>query len=114
MIQSVFNVGPFFAWQVTCDLMECGCLPNCTENDFAKLGKGAVKGIRLIFGNKCSTEVQQVEAAMILREVQNHVFDDLGVQFPCFRGKELTLKNIEHALCEFNKYDAIQRNLIAR
>ncbi len=113
-VTSICNVGPFFAWQVTCDLIECGCLPNCTENDFAKLGNGAVKGIQLIFGKECKSEIQQVDAAMLLRSVQNQVFADLGVHFPRFRDKELTLKDIEHALCEFNKYYAIQRSLRAR
>ncbi|KAI2496911.1 hypothetical protein MHU86_17604 [Fragilaria crotonensis] len=113
-VTSICNVGPFFAWQITCDLMECGCLPNCTENDYAKLGNGAVKGIQLIFGKECKSEVQQVHAAMLLGKLQNQVFADLGVHFPRFRGKELTLKDIEHALCEFNKYYAIQRSLRTR
>jgi alpha-glutamyl/putrescinyl thymine pyrophosphorylase clade 1 len=113
VITGLKNVGQFFAWQVTCDLMECGCLPNCTEDDYVKLGAGAIKGIKLIFGDNVSNESDQVEMAKLLRKVQDEVFDDLQVTFPRFDRQDLTVKNIEHALCEFQKYNSIQRKLRA-
>ena len=113
VITGLKNVGQFFAWQVTCDLMECGCLPNCTEDDYVKLGTGAIKGINLIFGGNISNESDQVEMAMLLRKVQDEVFDTLQVTFPRFDRRALTVKNIEHALCEFQKYSSIQYKLRA-
>ena len=114
VINDIDNVGPFFAWQVTCDLMECACLSNCTENDYAKLGNGAIKGIKILFGDNYTKEDQQLELAKVLHKIQDQVFDDLQVSFPRFEGRELTVKNIEHALCEFNKYDAVQGKLRKR
>ena len=31
-------------------------------------------------------------------------FKAIGLQFPHFLNKKLTLKNVEHALCEYDKY----------
>ena len=31
-------------------------------------------------------------------------FKAVGLQFPHFLNKKLTLKNVEHALCEYDKY----------
>lgn len=39
------------------------------------------------------------------------MFDALGVRFPKWNGEHLTLKNIEHPLCEFSKYTSIQGKL---
>lgn len=48
---------------------------------------------------------------MLLRRVQDDVFDALGIKFPRWNGVPLTLKNIEHPLCEFKKYNDIHGNL---
>lgn len=110
-INSICNVGPFFAWQVTCDLLECRCLPNCHEDDFAKLGKGAVKGLG-IMANTAVTNKNELELIQQLQKRQDDVFCNcLGVRFPRFAGRALSLKNIEHALCEFSKYTAMQKML---
>ena len=37
-------------------------------------------------------------------EGENSGFEALGKKFPAFLGKRLSLKNVEHALCEFDKY----------
>lgn len=110
-INSICNVGPFFAWQVTCDLLECRCLPNCQEDDFAKLGKGAIKGLG-IMANIAVTYKNELELIQQLQKQQDDVFCNcLGVRFPRFAGRPLSLKNIEHALCEFSKYTAMQQKL---
>lgn len=48
-----------------------------------------------------------LELAKELRGVQDTVFDSFGVRFPHFAEKPITLKNVEHALCEFSKYSKI-------
>jgi hypothetical protein len=110
VLETLKNLGAFYAWQVTCDLMECGCLPNFGENDYARLGKGAVKGIRIIFGVDA---YDHVNLAKLLESLQVLVFATLNVSFPYFADRKLTVKNIEHALCEFSKYIAIQKSLSA-
>jgi hypothetical protein len=100
--EKIENVGPFYSWQITGDLMECGCLPDCTEDDYAKLGKGAVEGALIIFGD--ADKHTQVELAKMLQTIQESVFEALNVTFPYCDDRKLTVKNIEHALCEFSKF----------
>ena len=40
-IQKVVNIGPFFAWQITCDLLECKVLGDKLDIDWVLLGPGA-------------------------------------------------------------------------
>jgi len=68
-------------------------------------------GINLIFGEGQIQNHSYLELAMKLQEIQDDVFDALGIEFPKWNGVPLTLKNIEHPLCEFQKYLAIHKNL---
>ena len=45
-IQSIINVGQFFAWQITCDLMECDVMGD-VELDWVQLGPGAAVSVIL-------------------------------------------------------------------
>ena len=40
----------------------------------------------------------------IVRNQLPNSFKAIGLQFPHFLNKKLTLKNVEHALCEYDKY----------
>jgi hypothetical protein len=109
-IIKVDGCGPFFSWQVTCDLLECHCLADSTENDWTKLGPGAKDGMKNIFGGSRDAK-QNLEDAKLLQTIQDDVYDALGLKFPKWNGVPLTLKNIEHPLCEFSKYISIQNSL---
>jgi hypothetical protein len=136
-IIKVDGCGPFFSWQVTCDLLECHCLADSTENDWTKLGPGAkgkfllaramcvlishllpnsfsilpnADGMKNIFGGSRDAK-QNLEDAKLLQTIQDDVYDALGLKFPKWNGVPLTLKNIEHPLCEFSKYISIQNSL---
>ncbi len=94
------RVGPFIAYEICIDLMYAKIVP-FTEDDWVNLGPGAKFGIRLIFPNK---KVDMVEGLKQLRADQELHFKRLGLKFPYYQGKELTLRNIEHSLCEYGKY----------
>ena len=64
-------------------------------------GLSFAAGIEHIFGKK---ETNHLEKARLLRDMQHSAFKALGVNFPWFHGRKITLKNFEHALCEFHKY----------
>ena len=99
----VKNVGKFFAWQVLCDLIESRVVPY-TEDDWVQLGPGAIGGLKAIFGTSVNKNSELLKLAILLREMQDGVFRALELSFPRFIGRDITLKNIEHALCEFCKY----------
>lgn len=98
----VKNVGKFLSWQVLCDLLESHVIP-FSEDSWVKLGPGAIGGLKSIFGESISGK-DILQKSKTLRKMQRDVFYALGIEFPKFIGRDLTLKNIEHALCEFCKY----------
>eukprot|EP00092_Neocalanus_flemingeri_P084672 GFUD01106408.1.p1 GENE.GFUD01106408.1~~GFUD01106408.1.p1 ORF type:complete len:668 (-),score=190.18 GFUD01106408.1:9-1907(-) len=101
------NVGAFFAWQILCDLLECRILGSCTDNQWACLGPGAKNGLRRLF--PLATTKGELKYTRLLRDLCSPTgsqsgFVALGLKFPAFLNKPLSLKNVEHALCEYDKY----------
>ena len=45
--------------------------------------------------------------ARLLQEKYDEVYKAMGLVFPRFHGRPITLKHIEHALCEYQKFIAI-------
>jgi hypothetical protein len=64
----------------------------------------------LIF--ESSNKMEPLDFAKLLHQYQDQVYKQLDLVFPKFHSMELSLKGIEHALCEFQKYLAIHRELI--
>ena len=83
-IREIQYVGPFFAWQITADLMEVKLVT--LPCSWTELGPGAKEGQKQIF------------------TVMDSVFKGLGIGFKSFLGTKMSLKTVEHALCEFDKY----------
>ena len=70
-------------------------------------GPGARNGLRKIFPKAETTE--ELKFMRLLRDMCNPIgptsgFTALSLEFPAFLGKPLSLKNLEHSLCEFSKY----------
>ena len=102
-LRTLNNVGPFLAWQVVCDLFESDALDAAaTEDDWVMLGPGAKRGLARCFGKV--HPIDELDLAKLLASVQRDAFRSLGLDFAFFAGKRLTLKNVEHCLCEFEKY----------
>jgi len=102
------NIGSFYSWQVICDLMESGILKGCDESscDWVCLGPGAVLGLKRIFGEVKSSSA--VGLCRLIRDKQNDFYQALGVNFLRFDSRNMSLKVLEHALCEFHKYKSIK------
>ena len=104
------DVGPFIAWQILCDLHESGCVEVKDDDFYCALGPGAEKGLTCIFGP--SNEVEsRLDQAMSLVQYQDVFYQSLGLDFPYWNGSALTIKEIEHALCEYSKFKRIQADL---
>ena len=104
-LQDIENIGPFLAWQITCDLLESNVIPKCNEADadWVELGPGAKHGLNYIFGKHGRDEVY---LCRLMRDNQDAIFDMLKVKFERFDDRELSLKVLEHAICEFHKYSS--------
>jgi alpha-glutamyl/putrescinyl thymine pyrophosphorylase clade 1 len=107
-LQTLHGVGDFLAWQIACDLEEARCLVRCfePEDTYCMLGPGAKKGLVKIFGS----EYKNGNASQLTL----HLLDNMGYclhlvhkKFPLWRNKKVTIKVIEHALCEFQKFEEL-------
>jgi hypothetical protein len=96
-------VGPFIAYEICCDLMYVKYLP-FGENDWVNAGPGCKLGIRLIWPKtKGDREFQSRIRWLEVKQVE--YFKRLHLRFPYFyKHKTLTLRSIEHSLCEYSKY----------
>jgi len=109
-LEEVFNilkqipcVGNFISYEVCCDLMLAGAI-SFTENDWVNPGPGCKTGLRLIFPLTKTTEGFQDRIKQLQRD-QNSYFSALGLRFPfLYQGKKMTLRSIEHSLCEYSKF----------
>ena len=107
-LKKVPHVGNFFAWQILCYLLECKILGANTDNQWTSLGPGAKKGLNILFPD-CHPGHVNLYLTRLLRDLcaidgPKSAFQKLGLQFPAFLNKPFSLKNVEHALCEFSKY----------
>jgi len=118
------NVGPFFAWQVTCDLLETAGVLDCDEDDWCQIGPGALRGddpapkrrngtgafyleksrhvgLKRVFAHAPpATCAVNLDRARLLTSLHSAAFIALDCSFSYVGDRRLTLKNIEHALCE--------------
>ena len=105
ILKDVPGAGKFMSWQILCDLLELRLLGECTDNQWTCLGPGAKAGLGKIF-----KEVK--DELTLTRQLRNlcqasgegSAYEAMGLDPPLLLGKEVSLKNIEHALCEFDKY----------
>ncbi len=116
VLRSVSGFGDFLAYQVLVDLTyplvrEAGqpLLP-FSQDDWARAGPGARRGIALIRGDSTCSDL---ETMRWLRDAQTVEFDRLGLDFPWLRDDRgspvrLTLANIQNCLCEYHKYVKIR------
>ena len=105
-ILKIPNVGPFFAWQILCDLLESQILGSNTDNQWVMLGPGAQNGLRRIF--RLETTKGELKHTRLLRDIcslngRKSGFAALGLEFPAFLHKPLSLKNIGKKHCSTSK-----------
>jgi len=98
----ILCVGPFISYEICCDLMMVGVLP-FTENDWVNPGPGCRRGLRLIFP-KTDTTADFQSRIRFLQRNQEESFAENLLHFYKWNNRDLTLRSIEHSLCEFGKY----------
>lgn len=97
------GIGPFIAYEVAVDISYCEWNSH-HDDEWVNPGPGCQRGLKAIFPGIKPRQCQ--EAIELLRYYQRDEFDRLNLPFfdIAYKGKELTLRNIEHDLCEFFKY----------
>lgn len=89
------GIGKFLAYEIACDLMYSGFLP-FTENDYVNPGPGSLVGLKIIFGETLKTPPKRLIEELCLSQS--------SFLPPGFPGVPLTLRGVEHSLCEWRKY----------
>ena len=112
VVKTAPHVGDFLSWQITADLCELKLIQ--LKEDFAALGPGARAGLRKVFDDKVAVS-EELEMTKTLTRLMDPVFDALGINFQYFLGRAISMKAIEHSLCEFDKfYRAVLENTSKR
>jgi hypothetical protein len=97
-LKALPGFGDFLAYEVLVDLCYEPRVLKFTEDDWVNVGPGAKKG--LLFMLKRQPAVWEVPLTY-LRAHQAQYQEAAGVQL---QGPALTLRNVEHVLCEYSKY----------
>jgi len=102
LLHTIPGVGDFIAYEIWCDLVLAKAI-QFTENDFVNPGPGCKTGLKCIFPTLDGRE-NYIEKIKLLQREQDRHFKRLGLDFQYLRGTPMTLRSIEHSLCEFSKY----------
>lgn len=97
------GIGPFNAYEIAVDISYCKW-NNHSEDEWVNPGPGCQRGLKFIFPGIKPNECTQM--IHVLRQVQEEEFTRLRLPFKeiAYEGKDLTLRNIEHCLCEAFKW----------
>jgi hypothetical protein len=98
-LKEIDGVGDFLAYELVTDL-NYGFL-DCSENDFVNIGPGAENGLLHIWDESDEKYIDWLRVHS--RELFTH-FDLELFRWNGCRKKELTLRDIEHSLCEYAKF----------
>jgi len=105
VIRTIPGFADFLAYEVVCDLMYAGGLlweKGFTENDWVNAGPGCRRGLKaMVVENTGITWEEMIE---FLRAEQDDYCRQYGLEPIRWAGKPLSLRNVEHSLCEFSKY----------
>jgi hypothetical protein len=103
LTKHVSGLGGFTAYEVVVDF-SYSSLTGYTDDDWVNPGPGCRRGLNRIYPGLGNNLEECREKIKWLRMSQRQWFKDYGLPFFFWQGKELTLRNIEHSLCEFSKY----------
>jgi len=97
------GIGPFLAYEIAVDISYCEW-NNHGEDEWVNPGPGCQRGLKRLFKDLKTGDCTW--AIRVLREAQRDEFQRLDLPFfsIAYKGRELTLRNIEHCCCEFFKY----------
>ena len=108
VLQEIKHVGPFLAYEIAMDLINLVPVlsKRFDEDEWANVGPGAFIGLANIypFQKEEWTRENQSMGLQACKMLRNNQKTFLPKEFPYYNGKPLSLRNIEHSLCEYGKY----------
>jgi len=97
------GIGPFLAYEIAVDISYAKW-NNLSEDEWVNPGPGCQRGLKFIFEGLPTGDCDGM--IRVLRFIQKREFKRLNLPFDsiAYLGRDLTLRNIEHCLCECFKY----------
>lgn len=105
LLRKLRGIGDFLAYEFVTDL-NYDLLP-FSENDFVNVGPGARRGLERLWYEDIDDYETKVQWIV---DKQEELFNLHGCDFPYWNGKRLTLRDIEHSLCEAEKFARVKNN----
>lgn len=109
LVDNLDAVADFLSFELYSDLTYTDWF-KWDENDFVNVGHGAKFGLELIFPYVYK-EKNYNELLYFLKENAEEFFNLFNYNMKYFIGKRMTLRTIEHSLCEFSKYWKMKINV---
>lgn len=109
--------GPFMAYEVVTDLRHTRYLRNATDiYTWANAGPGAIRGLNRLYGRDLAAKPrpEQTNAEMLQLMEELNVYDEPGFNAtfgePFDVKPRFEMRDIEHSLCEADKYERVRLN----
>lgn len=110
-IKQISLIGDFLAYEIWTDLTYFRFFKQkWIDNDFVNIGPGALQGLKIIYGKlnkKQSLEklnkLHKIQGEFLLKK-KNPTWKEISYKNAFSNKPFLSLRNIEHSLCEFRKY----------
>lgn len=104
--------GPFMAYEVVTDLRHTRYLRNAPDiYTWANAGPGAIRGLNRLYGRDLAAKPrpEQTNAEMLKLMIELNDLDEPGFNEtfgePCDINPRFEMRDIEHSLCEFSKWE---------
>ncbi len=107
--------GPFMAYEVVTDLRHTRYLRNAPDiYTWANAGLGAIRGLNRLYGRELGAKPkpEQTNAEMFKLMIELNDLDEPGFNAtfgePCDVNPRFEMRDIEHVLCEADKYERVR------
>ncbi|MFA7063688.1 MAG: nucleotide kinase domain-containing protein [Methanomethylophilus sp.] len=108
--------GPFMAYEVVTDLRHTRYLREATDIfTWANAGLGAIRGLNRLYGRELGakpkperTNAEMLKLMIELNDLDEPAFNETFGE-PCDVNPRFEMRDIEHTLCEFDKYERVRR-----
>ncbi len=103
-LQPYHGWGPFTAYEVACDLRYTQYLQDARDTlTWANPGPGAARGLNRLAGRPVADRVPRAQAIAEMQQLLGQVQRRWPAAWPT-----LELREIEHSLCEYDKYERVR------
>lgn len=99
-------IGGFTAYEIVTDLRHTALLRGSPDiMTWANAGPGAIRGLNRLHGRKVGLGAVSYVAVCEMRELLDMARGEFAHVWPTREGQPVEMRDIEHTLCEFDKYE---------